>query len=129
MESGRYTNYDTRRQDRLSSQASTSALALAIRGRHSYRKGKGDRERSKSKPGFKDLKKTSVPSAKKLCTEKLIVQRPKVRRSQRLRQISHRWSILMPVLHRRMDQTQTHQCFLSLLLLLPLVTQEIMSGS
>ena len=38
------TNYDTRRQDRLSSHASTSAEALAVRGRCSYRKGKGDRE-------------------------------------------------------------------------------------
>ena len=51
------TNYNTRRQDRLSSQASTSAEVLAVRGRDSYKKGKGDRERSKFMPGFRDLKK------------------------------------------------------------------------
>ena len=50
-------NYDTMRQDRLSSQASTSAEALAVRGRGSYRKGKSDRGRSKSRPDFRDLKK------------------------------------------------------------------------
>ena len=50
-------NYETRRQDKQSSQASTSAEALAVRGRGSYRKGKGHRERSKSRPGFRDLKK------------------------------------------------------------------------
>jgi len=50
-------NYDTRRQDRLSSQVSTSAEVLAIRGRGPYRKGKSERERSKSRLGFRDLKK------------------------------------------------------------------------
>ena len=57
-------NYETRRKERQSSQASTSAEALAVRGRGSYRKGKGDRGRSKSRPDYRDLKKTSVPSAK-----------------------------------------------------------------
>ena len=50
-------NYETRMQDRQSSQASTSAEALTVRGRGSYMKGKGDRGRSKSRPGFRDLKK------------------------------------------------------------------------
>ena len=45
-------NYDTRRQDRLSSNANTSTEALAVRGRGSYRKGKGDRERDRSPTRF-----------------------------------------------------------------------------
>jgi len=40
-----------------------------------------------------------------------------------------RTGVLLPVLHRRMDQTQTHQYSLSLLLLLLLVTQIMLSGS
>jgi len=58
-------NYDTRRQDRLSSHASTSAEALAIRGRGPYRKGKGERERLKSRSGFRDLKKNQCAFYKK----------------------------------------------------------------
>jgi len=54
------------RQDRLSSQASTSAEALTVRDRGSYRKGKGDRGRSKSRPGFKDLKKNQCAFCKEL---------------------------------------------------------------
>jgi len=116
-------NYEVRRQDRLSSHGSTSAEALAVRGKCSYRKGKGDRERSKFRSGFRDLKKNQCVFCKELGTGKLIVQRPNVR-SQRLRQTSHGWSILMPVLHRQVDQTRTHQYSLSLLPLLSLVTQE-----
>ena len=50
-------NYETRRKERQSSQASTSAEALAVRGRGSHRKGKDDRGRSKFRPGYRDLKK------------------------------------------------------------------------
>ena len=57
-------NYDTRRQDRLSSQASASAEALVVKGRDSYRKGKGERGRSKSRPGFRDLKKNQCAFCK-----------------------------------------------------------------
>ena len=35
-------NYEMRRKDRQSFQASTSAETLTVRGRGSYRKGKGD---------------------------------------------------------------------------------------
>ena len=59
-------NYELRRQDRLSSQASTSAEVLVVRDRGSYRKGKGDRERSKSRPGFRDLKKNQCTFCKEL---------------------------------------------------------------
>ena len=52
--------HQQRRQDRLSSHASTSAEALAVRGRGSYRKGKGEHERLKSRPGFRDLKNQCV---------------------------------------------------------------------
>ena len=51
------TNYETRRQDRLSSHPSISAEALAVRGRSFNRNGRGDHERSKSRPDFRDLKK------------------------------------------------------------------------
>jgi len=57
----------------------------------------------------------------------LIVQRPKVR-SRRPGQISHRWSVLMPLLHGQVDRTKTHRYSLFSLLLLSLVTQETLSG-
>jgi len=122
-------NYEVRRQDRLSSHGSTSAEALAVRDRGSNRKGKGDHRRSKSRSDFRDLKKNQCALCKELGHWKLDC--PKVkgkRRSQRPRQISHRWSVLAPVLHRRMDRTQTHRYSLSLLLLLLLITQIILSG-
>ena len=105
------------------------AEALALRGRSSNRKGIGDHGRLKSKSGFRDLKKNQCALCKELGTGRLIIQSPKVRRSQRLRQISHRQLVLMPVLYRRMDRTQTHRYSFSLLLLLLLVTQVILSRS
>jgi len=122
-------NYDVRSQDRLSSSGSITAEALAVRDRSSNRKGRDDQGRSKSRSGFRDLKKNQCALCRELRHWKVYCRRPKVRRSQKLKQISHRWSVLMPVLHRQMDQTQTHHYFLSLLLLLLLVTQIILSGS
>ena len=57
-------NYEVRRKDTQSSSNGTSAEALMVRGRDSNRKDKSERGRSKSKPEFRDLKKTSLPSAK-----------------------------------------------------------------
>jgi len=57
-------NYEVRRQDRLSSNGSTSAEALAVRGRGSYRKAKvigGDRS---SGQVLEILRRTSTPFAK-----------------------------------------------------------------
>ena len=57
-------NYEIRRKERQSSQASSSAEALAVRGRGSHRKGKDDRGRSKSRPGYRDLKKNQLKSTR-----------------------------------------------------------------
>ena len=89
-------SYEVRRQDRLSSLGSTMAEALAVRGRSYNRKGRGDQERSKSRSGFRDLNRNQCALCKELGHWKVP------------RQISHKWLVLMPVLHRRMDQTQTH---------------------
>ena len=74
-------SYEARRQDRLSSSGNTTAEALTVRGRSSNRKGRGDQERSMSRSGFRDLKRNQCALYKELGIERLIVQRPKVRRS------------------------------------------------
>jgi len=122
-------NYKVKRKDRLSSHGSTSAEALAVRDRCSIWKGKGDRGRSKSRPNFRDMKKNQCAFCKELGHWKVNCPKTKgKRRSQRLKKILHGWSVLTPVLHRQVDQTQTHRYSLSLLLLLSLVTQEMLSG-
>ena len=57
-------NYEVRRKDKQSSFNGTSAETLTVRGRGSNRKGKGEHRRSNFRPGFRDLKKNSVLSAK-----------------------------------------------------------------
>ena len=57
-------NYEVRKKDKQSSSSSTSAEGLVVRGRGSNQKGKDVRGRSKYRPGFRDLKKNQVPSAK-----------------------------------------------------------------
>jgi len=74
-------NYEVRRQDRLSSSRSTTTEALAVRGRSSNRNDRGDQGRSKSRSVFRDLKRNQCALYKELGIGRLIVQRPKVRRS------------------------------------------------
>jgi len=111
----------------MSSHGSISAEVLTVRGRGSYRKGKGDRGRSKSRTGFRDLKKNQCAFCKEVGHWKVNCPKAKGKKESRLRQTSHGWLVLTPVLHRQVDQTRTHQYSLSLLLLLLLVTQEMVS--
>jgi len=116
-------NYEVRRQDRQSSSEGTSVEALTVRGRSSNQKGRGDHVRSKSRSAFRDLKKNQYALCKELGHWKVYCPKAKVRRRcQILMQILHKWLVLTLILYRRMDQTQTHQYFLSLLLFLLLVT-------
>ena len=50
-------SYDTRKNERHSSQSSSVAEALEVRSRSSSRKGKEVRGRSKSRSGYRDLRK------------------------------------------------------------------------
>ena len=96
----------------MSSLGSTIAEALAVRGRSSNRKGRGDQGKSKSRSGFRDLKRNQCALCKELGHWK--VDCPKVKGKKKKLMTEANFAkvvILMPVLHRRMDQIQTHRYF------------------
>ena len=123
-------NYEVRRHDRLSSSGSTAVEALVVRGRSFNRKGRGDQERSKFRSDFKYLKRNQCVLCKELGYRKVDCPKAKGKKKELMkRQISRRWLVLMPIFHMRRDRNQTHRYFLSLLRLLLLVSQLILSGS
>ena len=113
-------SYEVRRQDRLSSSESKTAEALAVRGRSSNGKRRDDQGRLKSRSGFRDLKRNQCALCKELGHLKVDCLKAKGKKvSQTPMRISHK----------RVDRMKTHRYSLSLLLLLLLITQIILSGS
>ena len=123
-------NYEVRRQDRLSFLGSTTAETLTVRGRSSNRKGRGDQRRLKSRTGLRDLKRNQCALCKELGHWKVNCPKVKDKKKEPMTEANFtKVEVLMPVLHRQMDQIQIHRYSLSLLLLLLLITQIMPSGS
>ena len=113
-------NYEVRRQDRLSSSGSTIAETLAVRGRSSNRKSKGDQGRSKSRSGFRDLKSNQCAFYKKLEYWKVDCPKAKGKKME---------SNTKANLAQADGSDEDSSVFLSLSLLLLLITQIMLSGS
>ena len=90
--------------------------------------GKGKHERSKSRPELRDLKKKQCAFCKEIGCWKVDYLRIKDKNKNESKTEANRYSVLKPILHRQMDQTQTHRYSLYPLLLLLLATQETLSA-
>ena len=101
-------SYEVRRQDRLSSSGNTTAEALTVRGRSSNRRGRDDQGRSKSRSGFRDLKRNQWVLCKELGHWKVDCLKVKGKKMESKTE-ANLAQVVIPVLHRRMDQTQTHR--------------------
>ena len=123
-------SYEVKRQDKLSSSESTTAETLTVRDRSSNRKGRDDQGRSKSRSGYKNLKRNQCALCKELGHWKVDCPKVKGKKKELKTKVNFAQVVSThPSTHRWMGQIQTHWYSLSLLLLLLLVTQIMLSGS